>query len=261
MNENGIGSGAIVSKRRNRNGLCPMDSRIVVVENQARTSAIRKTSASITTIRIPLSWSAASLARTIPAPVKGEPLRRMAGLVEIAGVHLVETGLGKANAGQLRGRSEKAGDLGSQIALAIDAIKLRPHHLYPHYAWHAGEAITNAGAASLDIDHMAATQHPLCQVGYVARERDLSVIEQRHPVADTLHLIEMVRGQQNGGSVVLQRTDHPEKLLRRMRIQRRGRLIKYGDTGPLHQYLGEAEPLAHTARKRPNPLPAHIGKP
>ena len=70
INENGIGSGAIVSKRRNRNGLCPMDSRIVVVENQARTSAIRKTSASITTMRMPLSWSAASLARTIPSPGK-----------------------------------------------------------------------------------------------------------------------------------------------------------------------------------------------
>src|SRR5215831_9109355 len=100
MNENGTGSGAIVSSRRNRNGLCPIDSRIAVVENQARTSAIRKTSASITTIRVPLSWSAASLARTIPAPVKGEPLRRMAGLVEIAGVDLVEAGLGKADAGQ-----------------------------------------------------------------------------------------------------------------------------------------------------------------
>src|SRR5215468_11983761 len=101
MNENGIGSGAIVSRRRNRNGLCPMDSRIAVVENQARTSAIRKTSVSITTIRIPLSWSAASLARTIPVPVKGDPLRRMADFVEVAGVNLVETGLSKADAGQL----------------------------------------------------------------------------------------------------------------------------------------------------------------
>src|SRR5215467_2476947 len=101
MNENGMGSGAIVSRRRNRNGLCPMDSRIAVVENHARTRAIRKTSASITTVRTPLSWSAASLARTIPVPVKGEPLRRMAYLVEIAGVDLVETGLGKANTGQL----------------------------------------------------------------------------------------------------------------------------------------------------------------
>src|SRR5215469_11268572 len=152
INENGIGSGAIVSKRRNRNGLCPIDSRMVLVENQAKTSAIRKTSASITTIRGPLSWSAASLARTTPAPVKGEPLRRMAGLVKVAGVHLIETGLGKANAGQFRRRSEKAGDLRSQIALAIDPIKLRTHHLYPNHTRQAGEAIANARAANLDID-------------------------------------------------------------------------------------------------------------
>src|ERR1700720_2419138 len=97
MNENGIGSGAIVSRRRNRNGLWPIDSRIVVVENQAKTSAIRKTSASITTIRTPLSWSAASFARTMPARGKGEPLRRMPHLVEIAGIDLVEARLGKAD--------------------------------------------------------------------------------------------------------------------------------------------------------------------
>src|ERR1700757_1213641 len=132
MNENGIGSGAILSSRRNRNGDCPMDSRIVVVENQARTSAIRKTSASITTIRIPLSWSAASLARTIPAPVKGEPLRRMADLVEVTGIDLVEARLGKPHAEQLTGRSQNPRDLGSQIALAVDPVKLGTQHLHPY---------------------------------------------------------------------------------------------------------------------------------
>src|SRR5690349_4892043 len=97
MNENGIGSGAIVSKRKNKNGLCPMDSRIVVVENQARTSAIRNTRASITTMRMPLNWSAASLARTIPVPANGEPLRRMTYLVEVARIDLVEARLGKTD--------------------------------------------------------------------------------------------------------------------------------------------------------------------
>src|SRR6266446_10695396 len=171
MNENGIGSGAIVSSRRNRNGLWPIDSRIVVVENQANTSAIRKTSASITTIRAPLSWSAASLARTIPAPVKGEPLRRMAHLVEIAGIDLVEARLGKADAGQLGRRSEQPGNLRPQIALAIDPIKLRPEYLHPDHARHAGEPVADAGAADLDIDNMAAAENPLCEVGYAARQR------------------------------------------------------------------------------------------
>src|ERR1700730_8941148 len=132
MNENGIGSGAIVSKRRNRNGLWPMDSRIAVVENQAKTRAIRKTNASITTIRTPLSWSAASLARTIPAPVKGEPLRRTAHLVEIAGINLGEARLGETDPSQLGCRSEQPGDLGPQIAFAIDAVELRPEDLHPH---------------------------------------------------------------------------------------------------------------------------------
>src|SRR6516165_2098183 len=261
MNENGIGSGAIVSKRRNRNWLCPMDSRIVVVENQARTSAIRKTSASITTMRVPLSWSAASLARTIPAPVKGEPLRRMAGLVEVASVHFVETGLGKADAGQLGRRSENAGDLGPQIALAISPIELRPHHLHSHHTRHASETIANTDAANLDVDYIAAAEYPLSEVGHAARQRDPSLIEQRHPVAHALHLIEMVRRQQDGSSVVFQGTDHTEKFLRRMRVQGRGRLVENRDPGPLHQNLGEPEPLAHTARKCPDPFPADIGKP
>ena len=54
INENGIGSGVIVRRRRNKNGLCPIVSRIVVVENHARTSATRKISASMTTMRTPL---------------------------------------------------------------------------------------------------------------------------------------------------------------------------------------------------------------
>src|SRR5439155_7902503 len=188
MNENGIGSGAIVSRRRNRNGLWPIDSRIVVVENQANTRAIRKTSASMTTIRTPLSWSAASLARTIPAPAKGEPLRRTAHLVEIAGIDLVEARLGKADAGQLGRWSEQPGDLGPQIAFAIDPIELRPEYLHPYHARHAGEPIADAGAADLHIDNMAAAENPLCEIGYAARQRDPALVEQRHPVAHALHL-------------------------------------------------------------------------
>src|SRR4029077_19958057 len=144
MNQNGIGSGAIVSRRRNRNGLWPIDSRIVVVENQANTRAIRKTSASITTIRTPLNWSAASLARTIPTPVKGEPLRRMAHLVEIAGIDLVEARFGKADSGQLGRRSEEPGDFRPQITLAIDPVEFRPEHLDARHAGHCSETLADS---------------------------------------------------------------------------------------------------------------------
>src|SRR5215472_7813460 len=254
MNENGIGSGAIVSRRRNRNGLWPIDSRIVVVENQASTRAMRKTNASMTTIRTPLSWSAASLARTIPAPVKGEPLRRTAHLVEIAGIDLVEARLGEANAGQLGGRSEQSGDLGPQIAFAIDPIEFRSEHLDARHAGHCGETLAGAGPAHFDIDYMAAAENPLCQIGHAARQRDPPQIEQRHPIAHALHLIEMMRRQQNGGAVGFQGTDHAEKFLRRMGIQRRGRLVEDRDARTLHQYLGEPQPLAHAARERRDPL-------
>src|SRR5437868_721256 len=155
MNENGIGSGAIVSSRRNRNGLWPIDSRIAVVENHASTSAIRKTSASITTIRTPLSWSAAPFARTTPAPVQGEPLRRMPHLVKIAGIDLVEARLGKADPSQLGRRGEQPSDFRPQIALAVHPIEFGPEHLDACHAGHCGEALADPGAAHLDIDHMA----------------------------------------------------------------------------------------------------------
>src|SRR5439155_1450421 len=143
MNENGIGSGEVVNSRRNRNGLCPMLSRIVVVENQARTSATRNTSASITTIRGPLRWSAVSLATTVPSPVQGEPRRRrpgaspgrllsgIAGLLEIAGVDLVEARRGETDAGHLDHRGELAGDLGAQVGRGRRLVKdrdARPLH-------------------------------------------------------------------------------------------------------------------------------------
>src|SRR5947207_6670305 len=119
-----------------------MLSRIVVVENQARTSATRNTSASITTIRGPLRWSAVSLATTVPSPVQGEPRRRppgnspgrllsgIAGILEIAVVDFGEARRGELNAGQLNDRSELAGDLGTQIALAIDPITVGTERLH-----------------------------------------------------------------------------------------------------------------------------------
>src|SRR5438132_8225688 len=136
MNENGSGSGEIVSSRRNRNGLCPMLSRIVVVENQARTSATRNTSASITTIRAPLRWSAVSLATTVPSPVQGEPRRRppgdspgrlrssIAGILEIAVVDFGQARRGELNAGQLYRTGELAGEFGAQVALAIEPVSV-----------------------------------------------------------------------------------------------------------------------------------------
>src|SRR5882762_10523208 len=152
-----------------------MLSRIVVVENQARTSATRNTSASITTIRGPLRWSAVSLATTVPSPVQGEPRRRLpgdspgrllsgiAGILEIAVVDLGEARRGELNTGQLDHRGELAGDLGAQVALAIDPVALvvllGAERLHPDDARHRGETICDARSARLDIDDMATAEH------------------------------------------------------------------------------------------------------
>src|SRR5439155_8567737 len=168
MNENGIGSGEVVNSRRNRNGLCPMLSRIVVVENQARTRATRNTSASITTIRAPLRWSAVSLATTVPSPVQGEPRRRppgaspgrllsgIAGILEIAVVDLGEARRGELDAGQLDHQGELARDVGAQIALAIDpvalAVLLGAERLHPDDPGHRGEPLRHPRSTPLDID-------------------------------------------------------------------------------------------------------------
>src|ERR1700730_14279618 len=102
----------------------------------------------------------------------------MAHLVEIAGIDLVEARLGKADAGQLERRSEQPGDLRPQITFAIDPIELRPEDLHPDHARQGGEPVADAGAADFDIDNIAAAENPLCEVGYAARQRDPSLIEE-----------------------------------------------------------------------------------
>src|SRR5579863_5678690 len=137
-------------------------------------------------------WSAVSLAMTAPSPVHGEPLRPpsgrllggMARLVEIAVVDLVEARRGKVDAEQLDLGGEMPGDLGAQIALAIDPVALvvRPgaERLHPHHPGHRGKAVGNAPGicagsfrgARLDIDDMAAAEHAPGQLGDGAGEGD-----------------------------------------------------------------------------------------
>src|SRR5258708_19370170 len=95
-------------------------------------------------------WSAVSLATTAPSPVQGEPnrpprqlLSGIARLLEIAGVDLVEARRGKVDADQLDLRGEAPGDLGAQIALAIDPVALAvlagAEELHPDDPGHSAE--------------------------------------------------------------------------------------------------------------------------
>ena len=56
------------------------------------------------------------------------------------------------------------------------------------------------------------------ELGHRAHQRNLPGAEQRHPVAHALHLVEMVRGQQDRGPVGLEPADHREKLLRQLEV-------------------------------------------
>src|SRR5438270_6570846 len=104
----------------------------------------------------------------MPTPVKGEPLRRTARLVEITGVDFIEAGLRETNAEQLSRRGEAPRDLGTQVAFAIDPVELGAEHLYPHHPRHRGELVADGVAAGLDIDHIAAAEDPVRQLGDAA---------------------------------------------------------------------------------------------
>src|SRR6266851_7214711 len=156
-NETGIGSGAMVNRLRKRNGLSPIVSRIAVVDNHATKRATRNTKASMTTMRMPPRWSAVSLAMTVPSPVHGDPSRcppgrrllsGIAGLLEIAVVDLGEARCGKADAEELRVGGEQPGDIGAQVALAIDAVEVGAERLHPYDPGHRGEAVMHARSLS-----------------------------------------------------------------------------------------------------------------
>src|SRR6266567_58895 len=203
----GSGSCENVRRRRKRNGLSPIVARIERIAAYAAAIAVRNTKASRMRIRALDRWSAVSLATTAPSPVQGEPLRPprqllsgIARLLEIAGVDLVEARRGKVDADQLDLRGEAPGDLGPQIALAIDPVALAVR-----------------------------------------------------PLAERLHLVEMVRRQKDRGPVGFEPADHLEEFLRRMRVERGRRLVEDRHARALHQDLGEPQALAHALRKRADP--------
>src|SRR5438132_663836 len=84
---------------------------------------------------------------------------------------------------------------------------------------------------------------------------------QRHPVAHALHLIEMMRRQEDRSPVGFEAADHLEEFLRRVRVERRRRLVEDRDARALHQDLGEAQTLAHALREGPDPRPPDIAEP
>ena len=112
----------------------------------------------------------------------------------------------------------------------------------------------------LDQDRMARAQHLVGELDDGAHQGDLAVVEQRDAVANALHAIEQVRGQQHRDARLLEAADHLQQLEGGVRIEARGRLVEDRHLGLLHHDLGDAEPLAHAARVGRDALVGDVGE-
>ncbi len=107
---------------------------------------------------------------------------------------------------------------------------------------------------------MAGPQHLVGELHHRAHQGDAALVEERHPVANALHPIEQMGGQQHRHAHPLQPADHLQELESGMRVEARGRLVEDGDLGLLHHDLGDAQTLAHAARVGRNPSVDHVGQ-
>ncbi len=89
-------------------------------------------------------------------------------------------------------------------------------------------------------------------------QHDAAGVEQRDAVADRLHLVEQMRGQQHREAFLLELADHRQQLLRAFGIEADGGLVEDRQHRPLHQDLGEAETLAHAAREAADPVAPRV---
>ena len=74
---------------------------------------------------------------------------------------------------------------------------------------------------------------------------DLSSIDDRDLVADLFHLVEQVRGEQDGSSLGDEAANHVPELVDAGWIEPIGRLVQNQELGVGKQAAGNAEPLAH----------------
>ena len=117
-----------------------------------------------------------------------------------------------------------------------------------------------SGSLRLDQKGMARPQHLVGELHHRAYQGDLALVEQRHPVTDALYAVEQMRAEQHRHACPLQPADHLQQLEGGVRIQPRGRLVEDRDLGLLHDDLGNAQPLAHAARKSGDALVGNVGQ-
>ncbi len=87
------------------------------------------------------------------------------------------------------------------------------------YPGDCGDALHKILAFGFDLDAEAAAQDLTSQLRYRTDERDVALTEQGDAIANALHPLEQVRGQQNADALVLEITDDIEQLGGRLRIE------------------------------------------
>ena len=94
---------------------------------------------------------------------------------------------------------------------------------------------------------------PLPHDGEASGEHDPAVIQDRHAVADLLHLGHVVTAQQHGQAVAGQAAQRGPQIPDSGRVHAVGGLVQDQQPGPAEHGRGQAQPLAH-----PEGVPAHL---
>src|SRR5215475_9082467 len=190
--------------------------------------AVATTSTIRTTTRMLVKRSAISFSVTTPKPCKADPSRRMelslVGL-EVAGVNRLEARLLDRQAQEApagcdhRGRGFRPHVARGQQQEAVGARRFD--------LLHPGDRCDAFGKAlpfGFHLDAEAAAEHLAAELRHRADERDLALIEQRHAIANALHPLEQVRGQQHAHTTLFEVADDLEQLDGGLRVETRRRL-------------------------------------
>ena len=105
-----------------------------------------------------------------------------------------------------------------------------------------------AGVPDGELEALAADLR-LELVGRALRD-DLAVVDDHDVVGQQVGLLQVLRGQQEGGPAGDEVLDHLPHLGAAARVQARGRLVEEDDRRVRHERAGEVEPAAHAARVR-----------
>src|SRR5689334_22378860 len=190
-------------------------------------------------MRTLVRWSESSLSMTTPSPEKAEPSRCMTGSLlgsllrrglEIAGIDGLKARLLDAEIFEAALHSDHLGrGFGADIAIGLQANFVDARLLDPADARDRREPLGQSAALGLDFDDITAAEHLATELGHRAHQHDASAAKKRDPIANALHALEQMRGQQNRDALCLKAADDAEKLGSRMRVEAGGGLVEDRD--------------------------------